>query len=117
MSAHKPAGLPLQARLKSTTNNSPARRLSIEHNQIAKRVIDYLHDRILNDPSPYQIHFHAVTAAALSIDPRKVRLCLSHCGYDRITLEVSPADRKAIAKLLKQNRAMASRRLPTGRTR
>ena len=104
MTAHIPAGLPLEARIKSTLNLRHAGRgLTIERNQTARRVVDYLHDQILKNPEASQRYRHEDVAAALGIDPRKVCLALAHAGGDWITVEVSAKDRAAIRKLAKKH--------------
>jgi hypothetical protein len=103
VSAHKPASLPLQARIKPTLNLRPAvRGVAIEQNQIARRVVDYLHNRILDNSEQCQYYRHEEVGVALGIDPRKVRLSLAHAGGDCITVKVLAKDRTAIRKLAKK---------------
>jgi hypothetical protein len=99
---HKPAPLPLQARIKPTLNLRPAvRGVTIEYNQTARRIVDYLHRRILENPDRSQSYLHEDVGTALGIDPRRVSLSLAHAGVNRITVEVTAADRAAIRKLAK----------------
>jgi hypothetical protein len=102
---HKPASLPLQARIKPTLNLRPAvRGKTIEYNQTARRIVDYLHARILENPDESQTYLHEDVGAALGIDPQKVRLSLAHAGVNRITVEVTAADRAAVRELAKKSR-------------
>lgn len=102
MSAHKPASLPLQGRIKSTMNlRAVVRAIAVEQNLIAKRVVEYLHARILENPDRQQTYRHEEVGAALGIDPRKVRLSLAQAGGEWITVDVSATDRAATRKLAK----------------
>jgi ABC-type cobalamin transport system ATPase subunit len=97
VSAHLPAGLPLQARIKPTLNLRPSvRGATIEQNQTAGRVVDYLHKRILDNPERYQRYRLEEVAATLGIDLKRVRLALAHAGIEWLTVEVSAKDRAAI---------------------
>lgn len=72
MSVHLPASLPLRARIKSTLNIRRSNRGNIvEANRTARRIIDYLHRRILENPDRYQRYTHEEVGAALGIDPKK----------------------------------------------
>jgi hypothetical protein len=103
MTAHRPADPPLQPRLKSTLNiRASVRDTAIAQNQIAKRVVDYLHSQILQNHDRLQIYRHEDIGTALGIDPRKVRLGLAHAGGDCITVEVTPQCRIAIKKVGKR---------------
>lgn len=103
MTAHKPASLPLQARIKPTLNLRLAvRGMTIQYNQTARRIVDYLHRQILANPEKSQRYNFEEVGGALGIDPKKVRLCLAHSGIAWITVEVSAKDRAAIKKLTKK---------------
>ena len=102
MSPHMLASLPLQARFKPTTNRFTRMRvMAAEQNRIAKRVVDYLHQRILDNPDRHQRYTHEDIGVALGIDPRKVQLSLSHAGNTGITLEATPKCRVAIGKAMR----------------
>jgi hypothetical protein len=107
MSAHLPAGLPLQARLKPTISRIGSRIIAAEHNRIARRVVEYLHARILKDRRKHQSYSHQEVGAALGIEPRQVGASLAHAGTSITTVVVTEADRAAIKKLRKELEMMA----------
>jgi len=82
---------------------------TVEQNQTARRVVDYLHQKILENPERYQRYRHEEVAATLGIDPKRVRLALAHAGSDLLTVEVSAKDRAAIEKLTKKAADSATR--------
>jgi len=101
MSPQKPASLPLQARIKSTLNLRPTNRgTTVDANWTARRVVAYLHRRILDNPDRHQHYSHEEIGAALGIDPKKVSLSLAHGGIRGISMDVTPESRKAIKKLM-----------------
>ena len=103
MSAHRPAPLPLHARIKPTLNMpSSARGVVVEQNRIARRVVDCLHKRILDNPDKHQHYSHEDVGAALGVDARKVRLSLAHAGLTGITVEVTTKSRAAIKEALRE---------------
>ncbi|WP_210161105.1 hypothetical protein, partial [Bradyrhizobium sp. STM 3809] len=60
--------LPLEPRLKNLTgSNDRARRKVIEHNAMARRVVEYLHRRILENPEPCQQYMWVEVARQLSL--------------------------------------------------
>jgi hypothetical protein len=99
VSPHLPATVPPQARLKPTLSGAGSPTLLVEHNQIARRVVDYLHQRILKDPRKHQTYSHEEVGAVLGIEPQKVRASLAHAGTELITVVVSTEDRAAIKKV------------------
>ena len=79
---------------------------------MARRVADYLHARILENPDPYQTYRHEDVGKPLGIDPRKVRLSLAHSGTWWISVEVSKKNRAAISTLIRtqaKDRAKSSK--------
>ena len=96
------ASLPLQARYRATTTKMfSVRGVVVQQNLIAKQVVDYLHQQILDNPQKHQRYTHAEVGAALGIDPRKVHLGLAHSDYHGITVEVTPKCRAAIKRALR----------------
>jgi len=76
--------------------------LASAQNQMAKRVVEYLHEEILKNSSPSQSYRYEDVALALGLDKRKVGLCLAQGGVDRITVNVTAKDRVAIKGFLKR---------------
>jgi hypothetical protein len=114
MSPRKSANLPLKARIKSTLNLRPSTRgFTVAANQTARRVVEYLHRRILENPDRYQRYSHEEVGAALGIDPKRVALSLAHGGLASTTVEVTPESRAAIAKSMRDQEA--SRSIPVDR--
>ena len=102
MSAHLPASLPLQMRLKSTLSHVPGNRIvAAEHNRVARRVVDYLHQRILKDRRKHQTFSHEEVAAQLGIKAQQVRASLAHGGGELTTVVVTAEDRVAIERVRK----------------
>lgn len=102
MSAHLPASLPLQARLKSTISQvRGARSVAAEHNRIARRVVDYLHERIMKDRRKHQVYSHEEVAAKLGIKPQQVKASIAHAGNDLTTVVLTAEDRVAIERVRK----------------
>ena len=106
MSAHLPASLPLKARLKPTISRVGSRVIAAEHNRIARRVVDYLHERILKNRRKHQSYSHEEIAANLGIEARQVRASLAHSGTELVTVVVTPEDRAAIMKVSEAQRRL-----------
>lgn len=86
--------------MKSTVNLRAAGRVwTIAQNQAAQRIVDYLHEQILQNPEKSQRYLFDDVGAALGIHPRKVRLSLAEAGVAWITVEVSARDRATIGRL------------------
>lgn len=103
MTVHKSASLPLRARIKSTLNlRAAVRGATLAQNLTAKRVVDHLHDQILQSPEKSQRYNFDDIGAALGVNPAKVRLSLAEAGLAWVSVEVSAKDRAAIRKLAKK---------------
>jgi hypothetical protein len=99
VSAHLPASLPLQTRIKPTLKLRPAvRGAMIDQNQTARRVVDYLHKQNLDNPERHQRYRHVEVAAALGIDAHRVRLALAHAGSDLLAIQVSAITHSSSSK-------------------
>ncbi len=61
---------------------------AVDHNQVAERVVAYLHEQILKNPDRHQVYLHVEVAGALGIESRQVSASLAHAGVRKITVEV-----------------------------
>jgi hypothetical protein len=89
--------LPLQARLQNIRGSTErARRRVIDHNAMARRVVDHLNRLIANNPERNQQYFWADIARELSLSPEEVERAVMYGGHNGITIAVSDEDRTAL---------------------
>ncbi|MCC8944199.1 hypothetical protein H8A97_03555 [Bradyrhizobium sp. Arg62] len=90
--------LPLQPRLDPYRGSKDnLRRKKVQHNAMARRVVDHLNTLIANNPADRQQYLYYYVARDLGLTAEEVESAVMYGGHNGITVGVTEEGRRALA--------------------